>query len=66
MKQILLVLVRKPAYFIDNRWMACYENESFQRFELIAHLHGWVATIIDAFVDFENYLDEDFVLMERN
>ena len=46
--------------------MACYENESFQRFELIAHLHGWVATIIDAFVDFENYLDEDFVLMEMN
>ena len=42
--------------------MACYENESFQRFELIAHLHGWVATIIDAFVDFENYLDEDLCI----
>ena len=44
--------------------MACYKNESFQRFELIAHLHGWVATIIDAFVDFENYLDVDIVSME--
>ena len=46
--------------------MAYYENESFKRFELIAHLHGWVVTIIDAFVDFENYLDEDLVLMEMN